>query len=273
MLVWTAHVTEEHYPIVDDLKKTGYDGIELFLGTGDEKFYASHGKHFKDIEMGVTCVTCLTPETNIVSPDATIRNAGLDQIKWAIDMCGNLNAEVLCGPFHSTNGHFSGTPPTHEEKQWSIEILQKAAEHAAKANVTLCPEALNRFECYLYNTMAAIKTLIEKVDHPNLRGMYDTHHSNIEEKSQSGALKTIAPYLKHVHISENDRGTPGSGQVDWNDVFQTLKEINYDGWLTIEAFSRLDPDFANAINVWRDFSPAEEMYTNGLQFIKNGMGI
>lgn len=273
MLVWTAHVTEEHYPIVDKLKHTGYDGIELFLGAGDEKLYASHGRHFKDIEMGVSCVTCLTPETNIVSPDAAIRNAGLDQIKWAIDMCANLNAEVLCGPFHSTNGHFSGTPPTYEEKQWSIEMLQKAAEHAAKAHVTLCPEALNRFECYLYNTMADIKTLIEKVDHPNLRGMYDTHHSNIEEKSQSNALKTIAPYLKHVHISENDRGTPGSGQVNWNEVFQTLKEIDYDGWLTIEAFSRLDPDFANAINVWRDFSPAEEMYTNGLQFIKNGMGI
>ena len=273
MLVWTAHVTEVHYPIVDALKKTGYDGIELFLGAGDEKLYASHGRHFKDIEMGVSCVTCLTPETNIVSPDATIRNAGLDQIKWAIDMCANLNADVLCGPFHSTNALFSGTPPTQEERKWSAEMLRKAAEYAATANVTLCPEALNRFECYLYNTMADIKTLIEKVDHPNLRGMYDTHHSNVEEKSQSNALKTIAPYLKHVHISENDRGTPGSGQVNWNEVFQTLREINYNGWLTIEAFSRLDPEFANAINVWRDFSPAEEIYTKGLQFIKNGMGI
>ena len=273
MLVWTAHVTPEHYPIVDALKKTGYDGIELFLGAGDEKFYASHGKHFKDIEMGVTCVTCLTPETNIASVDKKIRAAGLDQIKWAVDMCANLDARILCGPFHSTNSLFSGAPPTKDEKQWSAEMLHRAAEYAGDVNVTLCPEALNRFECYLYNTMTDLKTLIEKVDHPNLRGMYDTHHSNIEEKSQASALKTIAPYLKHVHISENDRGTPGSGQVNWNDVFQTLKEIGYDGWLTIEAFSRLDPDFANAINVWRDFSPAEEMYTEGLRFIKHGISL
>ena len=273
MLVWTANVTEAHYPIVDSLKKTGYDGIELFLGTGDEKLYASHGRHFSNIEMGVSCVTCLSPETNIASANEQIRNSGFDQLKWAIDMCANLDADVLCGPFHSANGLFSGTPPTSDERKWSAEILQKSAVYAAEANVILCPEALNRFECYLYNTMTDLKTLIETVDHPNLQGMYDTHHSNIEEKSQSKAINTIAPYLKHVHISENDRGTPGSGQVNWTEVFQALKEINYDGWLTIEAFSRLDPEFANAINVWRDFSPAQEIYEKGLQFIKEGIGV
>ena len=272
MLVWTAHVTETHYSIVDSLKKTGFDGIELFLGTGDEKLYASHGRHFSDLNMKVSCVTCLKPETNIASANEQIRNSGFDQLKWAIDMCANLNADILCGPFHSANGLFSGTPPTSDERKWSAEILHKSAEYAANANVILCPEALNRFECYLYNSMTDLKKLIETVDHPNLQGMYDTHHSNIEEKSQSKAIKTIAPYLKHVHISENDRGTPGSGQVNWTEVFQTLKEINYDGWLTIEAFSRLDPEFANAINVWRDYSPSKEIYTEGLKFIKKGIG-
>ena len=184
-----------------------------------------------------------------------------------------LNADVLCGPFHSTNSLFSGKPPTFDERQWSVEMLKKAAEYAMPSGIILTPEALNRFECYLYNTMEELTSLVEQVDSPNLGAMYDTHHANIEEKSQSNAIKHIAPYLKHVHISENDRGTPGSGQVNWNDVFTSLKEINYDGWLTIEAFSRLDPDFANAINVWRDYSPAEEIYTKGLQFIKDGMGL
>ncbi|NNE76522.1 MAG: sugar phosphate isomerase/epimerase, partial [Pricia sp.] len=75
------------------------------------------------------------------------------------------------------------------------------------------------------------------------------------------------------HISENDRGTPGSGQVNWSDTFRGLKEINYDGWLTIEAFSTIIPEFANAINVWRDYSPADEIYTKGIEFIKSGMEI
>ncbi|PCJ97404.1 MAG: xylose isomerase [Flavobacteriaceae bacterium] len=273
MLVWTAHVTQEHYPIVDALKETGYDGIELFLGTGDTKLYSALGRHFKDIDMGVTCVTCLTPETNIASPDKKIREAGLDQLKWAIDMGVDLNAEVICGPFHSANSLFTGKPPSLEERQWSIEMLKKVSEYAIPSEIILTPEALNRFECYLYNTMDDLTYLVEQVNAPNLGGMYDTHHANIEEKSQAAALKRIAPYLKHVHISENDRGTPGSGQVNWEEVFNTLKEIQYDGWLTIEAFSRLDPDFANAISVWRDFSPAKEIYEDGLKFIKRGMGI
>ena len=273
MLVWTAHVTQEHYPIVDTLKKKGYDGIELFLGAGDAKLYSSLGNHFANLDMGVTCVTCLTPETNIASTNKKTREAGLDQLKWAIDMCSELNAEVLCGPYHSTNALFTGKPPTSDERKWSIENLKKAAEYAMPSGLIMSLEALNRFECYLYNNMEDLKTLVEQVDSPNLGGMYDTHHANIEEKSQTRAIKQIAPYLKHVHISENDRGTPGSGLVNWEEVFRTLKEIDYDGWLTIEAFSRLDPDFANAIHVWRDFSPAEEIYTKGLQFIKEGMGL
>ncbi len=273
MLLWTNHVTEQHFSIVDKLKQTGYDGIELFLGEGDVSQYAKLGNHFSDIDMGVTAVASLAPEENIASPDQKTREAGLDKLKWSIDMGEAANVEIICGPFHSSFAYFTRQPPTQEERQRSIEMLQKAAEYAESANIVLAPEALNRFECYLYNTMADLYTLAEQVNHSSLGAMYDTHHGNIEEKSQSGAIKTIAPYLKHVHISENDRGTPGSGQVNWTEVFKTLKEIDYDGWLTIEAFSTIIPEFANAINVWRDYSPSDEIYTKGLQFIKNGMGI
>lgn len=273
MLLWTNHVTEEHYGIVDELKKTGYDGIELFIGDGDSKLYSSLGRHFSDMGLGVTCVTGLSREENIASPDAKIRNAGLDRLKWVIDMGEALNAEVLCGPIHSSFAYFTRQPPTLNERMWSVEMLQKAAEYAAEANIILAPEALNRFECYLYNTMADLSTMVEKVNHPSLGAMYDTHHGNIEEKSQSAAIKHIAPHLKHVHISENDRGTPGSGQVNWEDAYSALKDINYSGWMTIEAFSTVIPEFANAINVWRDYSPAEEIYKEGLKHIKNGMGL
>lgn len=273
MLLWTNHVTEQHFNIVDDLKEVGYDGLELFLGEGDEQLYSMIGNHFSHMNIGVTCIASLGPEENIASENPEFRAAGLDRLKWSIDMGAALNADVVAGPFHSSFAFFTRQPPTSDERKRSIEMLRKAAEYAATANIMLAPEALNRFECYLYNTMADLKTLADAVDHPNLGAMYDTHHSNIEEKSQASALKTIAPVLKHVHISENDRGTPGSGQVNWDEVFATLKEINYDGWLTIEAFSTIIPEFANAINVWRDYSPAEEIYTKGIKFIKEGMGI
>jgi D-psicose/D-tagatose/L-ribulose 3-epimerase len=273
MLLWTNHVTEEHYAIIDKLKATGYDGIELFLGEGEVSHYSRLGTHFSDLGLGVTCIASLAPEENISSVDKKTRAAGLDKLKWSIDAGEALNAEVIAGPFHSSFAYFTRQPPTWDERQRSVEILRKAAEYAADAAIMLAPEALNRFECYLYNTMADLRTLAELVNHPSLGAMYDTHHGNIEEKSQAVAIKTIAPVLKHVHISENDRGTPGSGQVNWDEVFTTLKEINYDGWLTIEAFSTIIPEFANAINVWRDYSPAEEVYKEGIKFIIEGMGI
>jgi len=98
---------------------------------------------------------------------------------------------------------------------------------------------------------------------------YDTHHMHIEEKNVTRAIESVASELRHVHISENDRGTPGSGQVAWKETFAALKSVGYDGWLTIESFSRLDPDFAGAIHVWRDFDACEAIYTDGLKFIRD----
>lgn len=271
MLLWTNHLTEQHYHIIDKLKQTGYDGIELFLGQGDVPEYTRLGKYLKDNELGVTAVASLAAEENIASPDSSIRAKGLDKLKWSIDVANAANVEVICGPFHSSFAYFTRLPPTPGERAWSAEMLYEAAEYAKQAGIMLAPEALNRFECYLYNTMKDLKTLVEAVNHPNLMAMYDTHHGHIEEKSQQEAIECIGPYLRHVHISENDRGTPGSGQVRWDEVFQALKDNNYDGWLTIEAFSTAIPEFANAINVWRDYSPAEQIYREGLRMIRAGL--
>jgi D-psicose/D-tagatose/L-ribulose 3-epimerase len=99
--------------------------------------------------------------------------------------------------------------------------------------------------------------------------MYDTFHAHIEEKSQASAIQTVAPVMAHVHISENDRGTPGTGQVRWDEAFQAIKQTGYDGWLVIEAFGRALPDLAAATRVWRDLFPSpEEVYQQGIKFIK-----
>lgn len=268
MLLWTDHVTEQQFPMIEILKQTGYDGIEIPLGTGDAHHYQRIGAFLDDLGMGRTCVTSLLEETNIASPDPAIRAAGLDRLKWVIDMAAALGAENICGPIHSAFAYFSYQPPMEDELNWSAEMLQKAGDYAQAAGITLTPEALNRFECYLVNTMAQLKMLLEKVSHPAVGAIYDTHHANMEEKNQGAAIRLIAPYLKHVHITENDRGTPGKGQINWNEVFRGLKSVGYDGWLTIEAFSTVIPEFANSINVWRDYSPTEEIYQQGYQFIQ-----
>ena len=126
MLLWTNHVTEQHYPVIDKIKQTGFDGVELPLGDGDVDHYSKIGEHLAQMEMGCTAVTSLLEDTNIASPDKAVREAGLYQLKWAIDAAQAAGAEVICGPFHSAFAYFTRTPPTDDEKKWSVEMLRKA---------------------------------------------------------------------------------------------------------------------------------------------------
>ena len=268
VLVWSANISDELKPIVERLKTIGYDGVEFLLGSPDIPAYKSIGNYSREIGLEVTTVFVVGKDENPVSDSAAIRTKALDRIKWAIDRAHDLHSSILCGPFHSAHAVFAKRAPEDSEYQWSGEVLHAAGDYAAQAGITLALEALNRFECYLCNTMEQLTRLVAASNHPNVKAMFDTHHANIEEKNFSKALSTIAPLLAHVHISENDRGTPGDGHVDFDEAFSNLKKINYKGWLTIEAFSRNDPDFANAIGVWREYSKPWDIAEKGLQFIR-----
>jgi D-psicose/D-tagatose/L-ribulose 3-epimerase len=268
LLLWTTHVDESFFPLIAELKNTGFDGIEFPVGEGNQKHYSNMRKELDRQDLQSTVVTSLAAETNPASPDPAIRQAAIERLKWAIEITATLEGEVMCGPFHSAFKEFSGNAPTEDENKWSADVLSQAAEVAEKAEIILAIEPINRFECYLVNTVASAVDLVKRVGHPNLRMIYDTHHSNIEEKNPLEALKNCSEVLGHVHISENDRGTPGKGQINWEKTFDALKQIKYDRWLVIEAFSTIVPEFASAINVWRDFSPSEEVYKEGFRFIK-----
>ena len=163
---------------------------------------------------------------------------------------------------------FSKDAPQEIEYEHSADVLRAAGDHAAQAGVVLAVEPINRFECYLCNTTTQLRKICDLADHSHVKAMFDTHHGNIEEKSFSSALDTIAPHLRHVHICENDRGTPGSGHVPFGEIFAKLHELDYTGWLTIESFTRSDIEFANAINVWREFSPPWDIAEQGHAFIR-----
>jgi len=273
MHLWSNEITVDDFKDIERLKELGYDGIEIFLAEPEKTDLRGLSAHLKDLGMG--CLGCLGvgPDNNPASADAAVRQAGLDTIKRAIDALheveqGELGGANLCGPYHSAFATFSRNAPQEDEYKRSAEVLREAAEYGAQAGVSLTPEALNRFECYLVNTMSQLKKLVKLVGHPNLKGMYDPHHANIEEKSQRGAIEMIAPVLGYVHISENDRGLPGAGQVQWDEVFGALSDVGYEGWMSIEAFSRANKNFANAINVWRDFDDREEITRDGIKFVR-----
>jgi D-psicose/D-tagatose/L-ribulose 3-epimerase len=268
VLAWSAVISDDLKPVIDRLKEIGYDGAEFLVGSPDKAAYKSLGEYTTKLGLETTAVFVLGKEENPISEVADVRVKALDRIKWAIDRTYDLNGKVLSGPFHSAHRHFVGHAPEDQEYGWSAEVLHNAGEYAAGANIVLGLEAVNRFECYLCNTMDQLARLVNMSNHPNVRAMFDTHHANIEEKKFPLAISTIAPLLVHVHISENDRGTPGEGHVDFDEVFSNLGKINYKGWLTIEAFSRNDPEFANSIGVWREYSKPWDIAEKGLKLIK-----
>ncbi len=269
MLLWTSGVTEEHFPLIEQIKSWGYDGIELPMFEYDIEANRKIGDHLKQLELGATAVTVCTPEENPVSPDANIRAAALDRLKKAIDACQAAGVTHLCGPIHSALGEFTGEGRTEQEWERAQEVLGKAAEHAQQAGVTLVVEYLNRFECYFLNCAEDCARFTREVNHPNLKMMYDTFHANIEEKSISNAVQACKDQLVHVHISENDRSTPGEGGVNWDASFAALKEAGYDGWFVIEAFGLALPELAAATRIWRRMFPSEEhLARKGLEFMK-----
>ena len=270
MLLWTTHVTEEAFPLLEAIKKAGYDGVEIPLFEGRPEHFEKVGKAIKDNGLACTSVTVIPDEEhNPVSPDAKHRQGAAQHLKWAIDCSAALDSDVLCGPFYQPLGVFTGQPPTEEEKQRAAQVHRDASELAAKSNVALGIEFLNRFECYFLNTMADAADYVKRVDHPNCGVLYDTFHANIEEKDPVGCISQHIDAINHVHISENDRGTPGKGHIDWPGTFKALRSSGYDGWMVIEAFGRALPDLAAATRVWRDFFPdREKVYAEGLQFIK-----
>lgn len=271
MLLWTTHVTEDDFGMLESLKKVGFDGVEIPLFEGDVGHFEKVGQALKDNGLGCTSVAVIPDEEhNPISADAAHRQGGLDHIKWAIDCSAAIGSEVLCGPLYQPLGVFTGNAPTDEEKERAVEVHQKAGEDAAAANLDLAVEFLNRFECYFLNTMADAAAHVKRVNHPNVGVLYDTFHANIEEQDPVGAITKNSDAINHIHISENDRGTPGKGHIDWTGTFKAIRSSGYDKWLVIEAFGRALPDLAAATRVWRDFFPSREsVYTEGVQFIRD----
>ena len=265
LLLWTTDVTAEHFPVFETLKKTGYDGIELPLFGGTPESYAEIGKAAKDNGLGVMGVTVIPDEDHsCLSGNADVQEAGLNQIKWAVDCLDAAGGELLCGPFHQPLGVFSGEAPTDEERANLVTVHKRAAEYAASKNIKLAVEPLNRFECYVLNTVEDAADTVRRVGADNYGLLYDTFHANIEEKDPVGVIAPNIDAINHVHLSENDRGTPGKGHVPFAETFKALKGGGYDDWVVIEAFGRSLPEVAAATRVWRDFFPnKEEVYEFG----------
>ncbi len=273
LLLWTGHVTDENFPVIEKLKAAGYDGVEIpIFDVSNPAHFANIGRVIKDNGLEATAVTVLPDEVhNAISPVAANRQGAIDHLKRVLECAHAAGVQTLCGPYYQVLGNFTGKYPSEAELDNAAEVHRAIAPVAEAAGVKCAIEALNRFEAHLLNTMEQAASYVKRVNHPNFGTMYDTFHANIEEKNPLAAIDNVfaSGKLNHVHISENDRGTPGRGHINLSEQIKHLKSIGYNGWMTIEAFGGSLPDLAAATRVWRDFFPStEQVYLEGIEVIR-----
>jgi D-psicose/D-tagatose/L-ribulose 3-epimerase len=270
LLLWTDTLTDSMLPLLEELREIGFDAVEIPVFDLDNlDNYAKWGKRMDELGLARTGTAVRGPDENPISPDPAVRRRGIEANKRNIECCAAAGCEIMAGPFHSALGVFTGKGPTEDEWKWAVEGMQEVAEHAQKYNVRLALEYLNRFECYFLNCAADLARFCRDVGHPYCRAMYDTFHSHIEEKNIPQAIRTLKDYLIHVHISENDRSTPGQGNVRWPETFDTLHEIGYDGFLVCEAFGLALEKLVPATKIWRRMYESErQLARDALNFMK-----
>jgi D-psicose/D-tagatose/L-ribulose 3-epimerase len=258
LYLWADDMHDGLMPVLEKLKKIGYDGVEVPIFDLDEKKWTVWAKRLDDLGLERTANTVIAPEHNPVSADPKIRAAAYEHLKAVVDCCAAVGSPVLCGPHQVALGVFTGKGATEDEWKRSVEHLRRVAEYAAGPHVMLAEEVVNRFELYHLNTLDQGIRLVDDVDHPNCRIHLDTFHAHIEEKNTAAAIRRAGSRIAHVHISENDRGVPGTGSVAWDATFDALRDVGYDGWLTVEAFGNFLPNLAAATKIWRPLFDSEE---------------
>jgi D-psicose/D-tagatose/L-ribulose 3-epimerase len=196
---------------------------------------------------------------------------GIQYLRACVDVAERLGSPTVAGPFYSAVGRCWRA--TAEERERDVErlagVLRSLGQYAADRGVALGIEPLNRFETSFLNTTEQALQLVRRVDHPSVGLGLDLFHLGIEEKSPGDALRAAGAHLKHVQVAENDRGTPGTGHLPWEDVAAALRDTGYGGRVVIETFSDRVEAIARAAAIWRPLAPdSDTLAREGLRFLR-----
>jgi D-psicose/D-tagatose/L-ribulose 3-epimerase len=260
---WTAEAAEAFVP---EAANWGLDVLEIPV-LAPEAIDADHAARLlKENGVEATASLCL-PQDKMAQTDPDAAEAFLMR---ALETAQRLGADFLGGVTYSALGFRSGSPPTEEEYENIARALRPVARRAAEAGMRLGLEPCNRYETHLLNTAEQSLRMIERIGEDNVTIHLDTYHMNIEEKGIGHGLRVAGDKCSYLHVSESDRGVPGTGTIDWNDTFRTLKEIGFEGDLVMESFVTLPPEIAAALSVWRPVaSGKDEVLEKGVPFIQS----
>lgn len=194
----------------------------------------------------------------------------IDYLKLALDKTKACGAEALSGVTYGGIGERTGLPGTAQEYDNIATTLTAAAAYAKKIGLLFGIEPVNRYENHLINTGWQARDMIERVGADNIFIHLDTYHMNIEEKGAGNGILDAREFIKYIHLSESDRGTPGEGTCDWDEIFATLAAIGFKGGLAMESFINMPPEVGYGLSVWRPVAESHDaVMSKGLPFLKN----
>lgn len=259
---WT---TEKGNHAIVEAGKQGLDFIEIPLLKPHEFDAAAHKQALAQAGIYATASLVLPKDAHM--PDQPKR--AKEFLISALDKLEAIGGNYLCGCIAYSLGTFTGAPPTQEERQTVIEVLGEVAAEANKRGVTLGLEVVNRYEGYLYNSLADARATIKAIGADNLQLHADTYHMNIEEEGFYKPLVECADVLGYIHMSESHRGLLGTGTVNWDEVFRGLADGHYQGPLVLESFAAINPDLIAATCLWRPPKYGSDVLASqGLTFLK-----
>ena len=246
-------------------KASGMDFIEIALLDPASTDAALGRRLLEEADLPAVCSLGL-PEAVWASHNP---EGAVDFLRLAIEKAAGLGATALTGVTYGGIGERSGLPPTKAELDNVARALEQAAKIAASAGLEFGIEPVNRYETHLINTAAQGVAMIERIGAANMFLHLDTYHMNIEEKGAGNGVLLGRDHLRYIHLSESDRGTPGAGTCDWDEIFVALAAIGFDGGLAMESFINMPPEIAHGLSVWRPVAEsAEQVVGEGLPFLR-----
>lgn len=269
LALWAKQWNDDVIPYAETAADLGFDGVELsLLGMTPDRIRAIRlAVERRGLE--ITCTTGLGVQADISSLDPACRAAGLDYLTQSVHTAAALGSRLLTGVLYAP---WNVRVQADRERRWAHAVggLRQVARVAEREGVTLGLEAINRFETDLVNTAAQAARMCEDIGSRTVGVLLDTFHLNMEEKRIGDAIRATGKRLVHFHCDENDRGVPGSGHVPWAEVFDALRGIGYDGWLTLEMFVAADLAVSTDLAIWRQIEPdTTEAARQGLAFLRS----
>ena len=270
--LWKSPFTTNSFDLVPKVKEMGFDIIEIAVEKAELIDWVRLKELVNEVGLKVTISGAFGADRDISSMDPMIRKNGLKYITDCIKIAHDMDSPVFGGPVYSAVGktRFVSEEQKRRERDWCIENLVLAGGIAADYGVIVGVEPLNRFETDMINTADQVILLVNDIASPNVKIQLDTFHCNIEEKSIPDAIRRVGKNLLcHVQANESDRGTPGTGNLDWVGIRQALIDIDYDKAIVIETFGEVSEEIARAASIWRPLAgSSDEIATDGLAFYK-----